>query len=213
MSDKIPIYCLPGMGASVRIFHRIKLPECFELHLLHWEEPYSQSETLEEYAERVAQKIAHPCPILLGVSFGGIVMQEVAKKLNYRALVLISSVKNRGELPPWFKFFGVLKLYHLLPASVICNEKWYHYFKRGRTLYLTFMQKNTPLYLKWAVKNTFCWQQKETLPRTIHIHGDSDIMFPLKYIHQPIVVKKGTHIMIINRFKWFCEHLPKLLNN
>jgi hypothetical protein len=42
----------------------------------------------------------------------------------------------------------------------------------------------------------------------IHIHGDLDDVFPIKYINECTIVKGGTHIMILSKYKWLNDHLP-----
>ena len=44
-----------------------------------------------------------------------------------------------------------------------------------------------------------------------HIHGDADEVFPPKNIKKFIPVKGGTHIMILSKYKWLNENLPKIL--
>jgi hypothetical protein len=56
-----------------------------------------------------------------------------------------------------------------------------------------------------------CWEQNEVIPNIIHIHGDKDAVFPMKYINDCINISNGTHIMILNKYKWFNENLPKLI--
>ena len=60
-------------------------------------------------------------------------------------------------------------------------------------------------------KQVVSWNQQESDPNLIHIHGDKDLIFPIENITNPIVVKGGTHIMIINKYKWLNENLPKLI--
>ena len=44
--EKIHLYCMPGLGASSKIFERISLPkDKFELHFLEWKIPTSLDET------------------------------------------------------------------------------------------------------------------------------------------------------------------------
>ncbi len=63
----------------LKIFERIQLPEeTFEMHLLEWFLP-EQNESLEAYAKRMTLKIKHENPVLIGVSFGGILVQEMAR--------------------------------------------------------------------------------------------------------------------------------------
>jgi len=66
---------------------------------------------------------------------------------------------------------------------------------------------NDSRYLKWAVKEMVCWDQKEVMPGVIHIHGDSDRVFPVKYIKNPILVSGGSHIMVITKHRWFNKNL------
>ena len=68
-------------------------------------------------------------------------------------------------------------------------------------------------YLDWAIENTLIWTQKKADENVIHIHGDADEVFQIKHIQNCIVIKGGTHIMIINKFKWLNENLPKLILN
>lgn len=97
--SKIPVYLMPGLAASTAIFERIVLPENdFEIHLLEWEIPLGK-ESLADYAKRIAAKIKQPNPVLIGVSFGGILVQEMAKYIDVRKVIIISSVKSNLEFP------------------------------------------------------------------------------------------------------------------
>ena len=79
---KIHVYFMPGMAASPSIFERIRLPaETFEMHLLEWVSP-KKNESLAAYAKRMAENIKHENVILVGVSFGGILVQEMKPFVN-----------------------------------------------------------------------------------------------------------------------------------
>ena len=67
--------------------------------------------------------------------------------------------------------------------------------------------------MSWAVEHMVCWDQEKEIPDIIHIHGDADKVFPIKYIKDAIVVEGGTHIMVITRAKWFNKNLPQLIEN
>ena len=56
-----------------------------------------------------------------------------------------------------------------------------------------------------------CWSQEHYNPDIIHIHGDNDAVFSIKNISNCIKIKGGTHIMIINKYKWFNKHLPNII--
>jgi hypothetical protein len=80
-------------------------------------------------------------------------------------------------------------------------------------LYKQFLSVSDKKYLDWAVKEMVCWQQPEPISDIIHIHGDKDKVFPVSNITDYINISGGTHIMILNRFRWFNENLPKLITS
>lgn len=207
---------MPGMAASPKIFERIQLPEPFELHLLDWILPHKE-ETLSEYAARIARDIRHQRPVLVGVSFGAIIMQEIAQHIDYHSIFVISSVKNRHELPANMLLARYTKLHKLLPITLIDTMEYWKEFSffenltRRIEFYERYIGMRSPYYLEWSIDKIVNWQQGAALPRTVHIHGDHDMVFPIKNIKEAIVIRNGTHIMILNRYKWFNEHLPKLI--
>jgi hypothetical protein len=77
-------------------------------------------------------------------------------------------------------------------------------------LYLSITDKR---YLDWAIEQVVLWRQLAHDPNLIHIHGDLDTIFPINNIKDCVVVKGGTHVMILNKYKWLNENLPKLINN
>ena len=207
----IPIYCMPGMAASSRIFEHLKVPKEYEMHFLEWVEP-NPKESLKQYAKRIAQQITLPSPILIGVSLGGILMQEIALLIpNYRDIILISSIKSEKELPYWMQWCKRLKLHHLLPLRRLASIQFWKNTKRYKKLYVKYIGLHTANYLAWSVQELLDWKAPNSLKKIIHIHGDRDPIFPIKNIKECIVLPKGTHIMIINRFRWLNEQLPKIL--
>ena len=215
----IHLYLMPGMAANPSIFEHIKLPsEEFTVHTLSWILP-EKNESLSSYAKRMAANITHDNPALLGVSFGGILVQEIAKHIAVSTLIIVSSVKSKEELPRRMKLSRKLKLYKALPAKLIEDIDVLAKYAFGETvknrmaLYQKYLSMNDRRYIRWAVKEMVCWDQEEASPEVIHIHGDKDPVFPIKYIKDPIVVPGGTHIMVITKFRWFNKNLPTILKN
>ena len=103
LDKEIHVYFMPGMSANSLIFERIKLPSKFHSHFLEWIPPL-KSESLKDYSVRLSKSIKHQNPILIGVSFGGLIMQEVSKIINAKKVIIISSVKSRNELSNSMKF-------------------------------------------------------------------------------------------------------------
>ena len=115
--SKIPVYFMPGLAANPLIFERIKLDDTLvEVHYLEWEIP-KPKESLEDYAKRMALKIKEENPVLIGVSFGGIMVQEMSKHLQPKKTIIISSVKSHDELSKALKFIKKFKSTNLLFIS------------------------------------------------------------------------------------------------
>ena len=215
--SKIPVYLMPGLAASTAIFERIVLPEdAFEIHLLEWEIPLDK-ESLADYAKRIALKIKQPNPVLIGVSFGGILVQEMAKYLDARKVIIISSVRCNAEFPRRLKIAKTTKAYKLIPMSLILNIESLAKFSFGEKvnqrlkLYERFLSVRDIGYLNWAVEQVVLWDRTVVDENVIHIHGDMDDVFPIKNIKNCTVVKGGTHVMILNKYKWLNENLPAII--
>lgn len=208
---------MPGLAASSSIFEKIKLPaDVFETILLEWEIPLDH-ETLAEYAKRMARKITHPNPVLIGVSFGGILVQEMATFVDARKVIIISSVKTNLEFPKRMKVAKTTKAYKLIPTTLIANIESLLSLSFGTKidqrlkLYKKFLAVRDKRYLDWAFDQIILWDRTIADGKVIHIHGDDDDVFPIKNIRNCIVVKGGTHIMILTKFKWFSENLPEII--
>lgn len=213
---KTHIYFVPGLAANTKIFEYLSLSEKhFELHFLSWILPTSIDETISSYAQRMCNNIQHENPILVGVSFGGIMVQEMSKLINCKKVIIISSVKTNKELPKRLKIAQVTKLYKLFPSKIIANiESYEHYFfndylKKRAQLYKVYLSIRDINYLQWAIYNVLHWQQTEPLKNIVHIHGNNDEVFPTKHIKQYIEVENGTHIMILNKAKTISKILEK----
>ncbi|AZJ36487.1 alpha/beta hydrolase [Tenacibaculum singaporense] len=213
---KTHLYFVPGLAANTKIFERISLPEeHFELHFLDWMFPTSIDESIQDYAQRLCAKIQHKNPILIGVSFGGIIVQEMSKIIDCKKIIIISSVKNNKEFPKRFKLVQVTKAYKLFPSKVISNIESYEryffndYLKKRAELYKIYLSIRDKKYLQWAIYNVLHWEQEKSIPGIIHIHGKKDEVFPIKYIKNAIEVENGTHVMILTKSKTISEILKK----
>ncbi|WP_298519423.1 alpha/beta hydrolase [uncultured Kordia sp.] len=215
--SKIQVYFMPGMAANPAIFKHIVLPEDeFEVHYLEWFLP-EKKETLAHYAARMVEKVKHDNVILVGVSFGGILVQEMARLINVKKIFVISSVKTKRELPRRMKFARATKLYKLLPTGLVNNIEVLRKVAFGNLatkrldLYEEYLSVRDKHYIDWSIEQIVNWNQEKPLPNTIHINGDKDLVFPIQHISDCIPIKGGTHIMVLNKFKWFNENLPRLI--
>ncbi|MDO6760062.1 alpha/beta hydrolase [Tamlana sp. 2_MG-2023] len=213
----IHIYLMPGMAAGPNIFEYIDLPEDrFQLHFLEWMLPLND-ESISNYALRMTKHIKHENPVLLGVSFGGVLVQEINKHISVRKLIIVSSVKTKFELPKKMQLARVTGAYKIVPTQLASKIDVFEKYAFGKVLvkrlelYKKYLSVNDPKYLSWAIKEMVCWDQEAHESDIIHIHGDKDPVFPIQYISNCITIPDGVHIMIINKYRWFNANLPRII--
>lgn len=219
MKDRLThIYLMPGLAASPSIFENFSLPEeNYRLHRLEWLIP-EKTDTLESYAKKMNKFIEFEDSVLLGVSFGGVLVQEMSKYLQLKKLIVVSSVKSKHEIPKRLKILKTANIYKILPTSLVSKIDVLAKMSLGDTitkrleLYQQYLSVNDPQYLDWAIREMIFWDQEKPNPNALYIHGDNDMIFPYSCQGNCIVVEGGTHIMVINRFRWFNENLPKIIN-
>ena len=212
------IYLMPGMAASPRIFEYLHLPEQFEMHWLSWIPP-KKNEPLQDYAKRMCERVVHPNPILLGVSFGGVLVQEMARYVSCSKVIIVSSIKSAQELPVAMKMAKHTQIHKLLPTQWVKNIETLALFvfgdriKKRMSLYQKYLSERDPNYLKWAIHALVHWQQQTPARGLVHIHGSQDTVFPKKHLLDPYSEIPGGHAIIINKKAWFNDNLPDLILN
>jgi len=216
-TSKIHVYFMPGMAANPSIFNDIQLPkDSFEQHLLAWFVP-KKGISLADYAKEMCTHIHHDYPVLVGVSFGGMLVQEMAKHIKVRKVIIVSSTKSKTELPKRMLFAKYTKVHKLLPTGLVSNVELLAKYAFGETvtkrlaLYEQYLSVRDKYYIDWSIDQIVNWNPTNPPENLIHIHGDNDSVFPIQYIKQCIRVEKGTHTMIIHRYRWFNENLPKII--
>ena len=215
---KTHIYFVPGLAANNKIFEHIQLDNRkYECHFLEWEIPLSKNESIEDYAQRMCNKITHKSPVLIGVSFGGIMVQEMSKIIPTKKIIIISSVKSNLEFPNRLKLAATTKAYKLFPAKFIENlDSYIDYFlgdyqQKKIEAYKKYMSVRNATYLHWAIHTVMHWKQIKPLANISHIHGNNDGVFPSKHIRNFIKIDDGTHAMILTKGKRISTEIDKIL--
>lgn len=106
-------YIFSGLGADERVFDRIHFGD-FSPVFIPWE-PVDPDQSFESYIKQLSNHIKSEHPILIGISFGGIVAQELSVLLNNCPVLIISSVRTRDEMSPLMRFSGKISLHKLMP--------------------------------------------------------------------------------------------------
>jgi pimeloyl-ACP methyl ester carboxylesterase len=200
----VNLYIFSGLGTDERIFCNIHFPEFVNVHFIAWKKPLHK-ETLDQYVNRLLKEVDQTKPIVfLGLSFGGIIAQEAAKKIKPVQTIIISSISSPGEIPWYFKFAGKLKLNRLIPFRLLKlanrSVNWFFSAKRGedKKLMAEIIRDADVKLLKWSVEIFLAWKNKNPV-EVFHIHGDKDRLLPLKNKKVNAIVKDGSHLMIFNR--------------
>ena len=216
-SSKIHVYLMPGMAASHTIFEYIELPsDLYVMHYLDWRVP-GPKETFTQYAASLCMQVKEPKPVLIGVSLGGLLVQEMARYIDVRKIIIISSVKSKLELPKRMLFARYTKIHKLLPTGLVQNVELLAKYAFGETvtkrldLYERYLSLRDKFYIDWCIDCLVNWQQDVPPDNLVHIQGDKDAVFPIINIQNCITVVNGTHTMIIHRYKWFNENLPTII--
>lgn len=208
---------MPGMSANPLIFKRIKFSdEKYEIHFLKWTKPVL-NESIENYSKRFLDFIKHENPILIGVSFGGLIVQEISKLIDVEKVIIISSIKSNRELPLYMKSAKFLKLYNYFPLKLFDDV-----FNISKSLKINKIYKKLDLidkylsvrdenYLKWAIREILNWKQEKPLQEVIHIHGDRDLTFPISLIKDCIIVPGATHALILTKYRWLNKNLSLII--
>jgi pimeloyl-ACP methyl ester carboxylesterase len=197
------VYCLSGLGADQRVFNFIALPGVEMVHV-KWLPP-ERHEPLGTYARRLlAQFDAQPPVTLLGVSFGGIVAQEIAALLPCRRVIILSSIKSPAEMPLTISLVRRTGVHRLVPGwllkagNVLTGNYYFSIRTREEARLLQAIVRDTdPAFLRWAVHEVVRWQPPAPVPGLVHFHGTADRIFPADRIQQFTPIPGGGHFMVV----------------
>jgi len=212
------VYFISGLGADSRVFKHIRLPEGFDVHFVEWISPYDK-ETLSDYALRLTDQIDTRQPfILAGLSLGGIMSVEIAKKFPPVATILISSVPLSAQLPFHFSVARTLRIARVVPASflkraALIKRSFTSEKEEDKNLLRQLIREGNSRFIKWAVNAVLDWKNT-TLPQPLwHIHGSRDEVFPSGRTNPSRMIPKGGHMILLTHAEdinvWLGEVLEK----
>jgi pimeloyl-ACP methyl ester carboxylesterase len=211
------IYCISGLGADERVFQKLKFKGYQPIHI-RWLEP-KKGESIKDYTERLTHQIKAKKPILIGLSFGGIIAVEMSKQIAIEKIILISSTKNRQEIPFYFKMFRWLPIYLLLPAKFLLwmaklIASWFFSLKTidERKLLKAILFDTNARFVKWAIHQIVTWNNELIPENTYHIHGESDRVFPYQFVHEDFNIKHGGHLMIMSQAEYISNLIQKIID-
>jgi pimeloyl-ACP methyl ester carboxylesterase len=211
------IYCISGFGADERVFSKLDFGDN-HVHFIQWKIP-EKNETLASYAKRMQQEIHHPNPILIGLSFGGMMAIEIAKLIPLEKIILISSIRDRYELPFFMKLTAALRLNKIIPLKPYKILEPIENYDLGveteeeKQLLREYRKNINQDYTDFAINEIVNWKNEWSPENVIHIHGTNDHIFPIKYIKNPqYVIQGGGHLLLMNNADEVNQILKKELS-
>ena len=207
------VYVFSGLGADKRVFQNMDFSE-YNTIFVEWILPI-KNESIENYSKRLSEQINHQKPILIGLSFGGIIATEIAKIIDTEKIILIASAKNFNEIPNYYRFAGKLKIHKLLPSKLlkIPNVLSYWFFgiqkKTDKIILKEILKDTNEEFLKWAIDKIVTWKNTVKHNNLVHIHGTQDRILPIKNINYDLKVENGGHFMTLNK----AVELTKIVRN
>jgi len=209
------IYFISGLGADERAFQHLQQNGITGKHI-RWVTP-RKHENLRDYCARLTDQIdTRSGIILVGVSFGGIVAQEISKLIAVDKVIILSSIKSANECSWRLNLARTLGLYKLAPSRFL---KWTnllacdYYFsirtKADRQLLHMIIRDIDSSFMKWAVAELMQWKGDAANLAVVHIHGDKDRIFPIGRIRNAITIAGGSHFMVVNRAKEIAAIIEK----
>ncbi len=209
------IYIFSGLGADERVFKYLDFSN-FDTTFIRWTQPID-NESIEHYAKRLTEQITTIRPILIGLSFGGIIATEVAKLIDTEKIILIASAKTRKEIPFYYRFAGRLKLHKLLPIKLLKRPNIFSYWffgtqnKQDKKMLAEIFHDTDTKFLKWAIAKIVSWTNQTRHQNLKHIHGTSDRILPIRFINCDLKVIGGGHFMTVNKSDELNTKLKSLL--
>jgi pimeloyl-ACP methyl ester carboxylesterase len=197
------IYFISGLGADKSAFSKLKFDDHYELHYIDWIEPI-KNETFKSYSLRLAKQITvrENC-IIIGLSFGGMLAQEISKNITFEKIILISSIKSLSEIPSYFRAIGMMRLHRLVPDILLKQHsfllRWSFgvYSQSAKLMLKSFVSKVSPTFLRWAIHiiltENFLFPKHAYL---LHLHGTKDRLLPYRLISNALPIANGGHLMV-----------------
>lgn len=198
-----PVYILSGLGADERVFQYMDFLD-FNIVFIKWLDP-QKDESIQAYATRIISQITDPRPILIGISFGGMMATEIAKQIPIEKIILIASAKTKREIPIYYRLAGKLNLHRLIPASLLKKANFITYWLFGiksfthKEILKSILNDTNIGFLSWAIDKIVKWDNKILVANIFHIHGTTDRVLPIKFVNFNVKILGGGHLMTLDK--------------
>jgi len=156
--------------------------------------------------------------ILIGLSFGGMLAVEIAKKFPALQLILIASISHHRYLPKYYRIAYRAGMHRILGTNIIKKAVYVkRYFtsesKDDKTIIRQMARDMDPEFVQWAIRAVVNWQTNEEELPVYHIHGTKDLILPFAVNKIQYKIPGAGHLMIFDRAHEINLVLKSLLEN
>lgn len=219
MSASKHIFFISGLGADHRAFARIRIEGDHKITHLKWIIP-EKSDSLADYARKMSEPIKNAeNPIVIGLSLGGMIASEMTTFIPDLKVILVSSIKSPEERSTILKLGDKIRAQHLVHIGAMKKMAflwgWMKFKipKKDSAHMIQMMRDQDNRFMKWALLAAPRWKGQGDESRIHHIHGNKDLMFPVKRIKNARIIEGGTHIMVYSKADEVSSHINQILKH
>jgi len=157
--------------------------------------------------------------LVAGLSFGGLIAQQIAELLDLKNVILISSFKSKNNLRFIFSYGMKLRLFKLLPTSLsvnIMSETIANFLnsstKESKPALKEMIKKTDLRLMKWSIQKIF--EQNNELASGIikyNIIGTKDRIVKLWKNDSTFIIEGGSHFMVYDHANEVSSALQKII--
>jgi pimeloyl-ACP methyl ester carboxylesterase len=209
------LFAFSGLGAYNGVFNNLNINA--EIVPIPYAQPH-ENEPIEVYTRRLLQNFRPSGEFgFIGISFGGVVATEAAKLFGGKALILVSSIRTKNDIPTRYRLVAKTGILDKLPgdssalpdslAGFVLGEK-----QKNMLGYV--LDKMSGSFTRWAIKQMLLWNGQDKLHNTLMLSGSNDnILPPSSKENDQIVIEGGGHFMVYDRGQEISKHINGFLNH
>ena len=199
------IIYISGIGADSRAFSHLRIKGSYEHVYTDWISA-NRDETFVSYCKRFRNQYhIESNDILLGLSFGGLIAQQIGHFLHSQKVVMISSFRSRNDLQGFWNFCLRFNLHLTFPPfripliADIITISLNAQNKEGSKL-LRDMQKDADFrFIKWALQKIRDTDLTTAFKDSyLVMNGNKDLLVKDWKSTGSITIDQGSHFMVHN---------------